>query len=103
MITSSVVAVGWLVRRHYSRIRERTVALERGRRWKMHDLPGPPPALQPAEPTAVFLVGANRALGLHTVERVEALFPRHFRNFVFVSVGQVDSEAYGSEQALTLQ
>jgi amino acid transporter len=101
VITSSVVAVGWLIRRHYSRIRERTMALERGRRWKMQDLPGSPPALQPAEPTAVFLVGANRALGLHTVERVEALFPRHFRNFVFLSVGQVDSEAYGSEQSLT--
>ena len=50
---------------------------------------------------AVFLVGANRSLGLHTFERVEALFPGHFRNFVFVSVGQVDSEAYCSEQSLT--
>ena len=33
-----------------------------------------------------------------------SLFPGHFRNFVFVSVGTVDSEAYGSEQSLrTLQ
>jgi hypothetical protein len=52
----------------------------------------------------VFLVSSNRGIGLHTVERVEALFPEHFRNFVFVSVGTVDSESYGSEQALrTLQ
>ncbi|HXW10110.1 MAG TPA: APC family permease [Steroidobacteraceae bacterium] len=104
VITASVVGVGLLIRRHYSRIRERTVALERGRRWQMHDLPGPPHPLQPSAPTAVFLVGASRALGLHTVERVEALFPGHFQNFVFVSVGTVDSEAYGSEQSLrTLQ
>jgi amino acid transporter len=104
VITSGVVAVGLLIRRHYSRIRERTVALERGRRWKVHELPGPPQPLQPSAPTAVFLMGASRALGLHTVERVEALFPGHFRNFVFVSVGTVDSEAYGSEQSLrTLQ
>ncbi|MEY2920112.1 MAG: hypothetical protein RL261_1417, partial [Pseudomonadota bacterium] len=55
-------------------------------------------------PTAVFLVSANRGIGLHTVERVEALFPGHFRNFVFVSVGTVDSESFGSEQSLrTLQ
>ena len=52
----------------------------------------------------MFLVSANRGLGLHTVERVEALFPDHFRNFVFVSVGTVDSESFGSEQSLrTLQ
>lgn len=104
VITASVVGVGLLIRRHYSRIRERTVALERGRRWQVHELTGPPQPLQPSAPTAVFLVGASRALGLHTVERVESLFPGHFRNFVFVSVGTVDSEAYGSEQSLrTLQ
>ena len=104
VITASVVTLGLLIRRHYSRIRECTVALERGRRWQMRDLTGPPHPLQPSAPTAVFLVGANRALGLHTVERVEALFPGHFLNFVFVSVGTVDSEAYGSEQSLrTLQ
>jgi amino acid transporter len=104
VITSSVVLVGILIRRHYSRIRELTRTLERGKRWKLHELSCAAPPLQPAEPTAVFLVSANRGLGLHTVERVEALFPGHFRNLVFVSVGTVDSEAYGSEQSLrTLQ
>ncbi|HWJ07487.1 MAG TPA: APC family permease [Steroidobacteraceae bacterium] len=103
-ITSSVVALGLLIRRHYSRIRALTLAFERGKRWRMHELPLGAPSLQPGEPTAVFLVSANRGLGLHTIERVEALFPAHFRNFVFVSVGTVDSESYGSEQSLrTLQ
>jgi len=49
----------------------------------------------------VFLVSSNRGIGLHTAERVEALFPGHFRNYIFVSVGTVDSESYGSEQSLT--
>jgi hypothetical protein len=77
---------------------------EREHRWRVCEIAGEPPALDPSRPTAVFLVSANRGIGLHTVERVAALFPDHFRNFVFVSVGTVDSEAYGSEQSLrTLQ
>ncbi|MDH4311599.1 MAG: APC family permease [Gammaproteobacteria bacterium] len=103
-ITSTVVCIGLLIRRHYSRVREMAHALERSVRWKWQDLPGEPPAIDPVQPTAVFLVSANRGIGLHTVERVEALFPDHFRNFVFVSVGTVDSESFGSEQSLrTLQ
>jgi amino acid transporter len=99
-ITSGVVLVGLLIRRHYSRVRHLARQLERSRRWHMQDLDNPPP-LVPSQPTAVFLVSANRGLGLHTVERVEALFPQHFHNFVFVSVGTVDSESFCSEQALT--
>jgi len=103
-ITSAVVATGLLIRRHYSRVREMADALGRSMRWSWHDLQGEPPVIDPAQPTAVFLVSANRGLGLHTIERVEALFPDHFRNFVFVSVGTVDSESFGSEQSLrTLQ
>ena len=103
-ITSTVVCVGLLIRRHYSRVREMAHALERSVRWKWQDLQGEPLAIDPVQPTAVFLVSANRGIGLHTVERVEALFPDHFRNFVFLSVGTVDSESFGSEQSLrTLQ
>jgi hypothetical protein len=100
-ITSVVVCTGLLIRRHYGWVRRLTRRFEREHRWRMQDLDGPAPAIDPALPTAVFLVSANRGVGLHTVERVEKLFPEHFRNFVFVSVGIVDSESYGSEQSLT--
>ncbi len=104
LITSLVVAMGLLIRRHYSRVRRLTRRFEREHRWRVQDLACEPPAIDARRPTAVFLVSSNRGIGLHTVERVEALFPGHFRNFVFVSVGTVDSEAYGSEQSLrTLQ
>ncbi|HVN42548.1 MAG TPA: APC family permease, partial [Steroidobacteraceae bacterium] len=104
LITSLVVITGLMIRRHYSRVRGLTRHFEREHRWRMRDLPGEPPALDASQPTGVFLVSANRGIGLHMVERVEALFPEHFRNFVFVSVGTVDSESYGSDQSLrTLQ
>jgi amino acid transporter len=104
VITSCVVFVGLLIRRHYSRVREMALSLERSLRWQWRDLQGEPPVIDASQPTAVFLVSTNRGLGLHTLERVESLFPNHFRNFIFVSVGTVDSESFGSEQSLrTLQ
>ena len=104
VITSAVVVTGLLIRRHYTWVRELTRQLGKEHHWQYRDMPGEPPALEPAEHTAVFLASANRGLGLHTVQRVEKLFPGHFRNLVFVNVGTVDSESYGSEQSLrTLQ
>jgi amino acid transporter len=101
-ITSGVVVLGIAIRAHYSHVRYLAGQLGRNMRWRVQECAAPP--LDPEQPTAVFLVSANRGLGLHTVERVEALFPNHFRNFVFVSVGTVDSESFGSEQLLrTLQ
>jgi amino acid transporter len=103
-ITSVVVATGLLIRSHYARVRRLTDEFEREHRWRMQDLPSPPPAPDPSRPTAVFLVSAHRGVGLHMLERVEGLFPGHFHNLVFVSVGTVDSESYGSDQSLrTLQ
>jgi amino acid transporter len=104
VITSAVVLTGLLIRRHYNWVRELTRQLGKEHHWQYRELPGEPPALDPAQPAAVFLASANRGLGLHTVQRVEKLFPGHFHNVVFVNVGTVDSESYGSEQSLrTLQ
>jgi len=104
LITSCVVATGVLIRRHYSRVRRLTQQFDRDHRWRMREPATQPPALDPTQPTAVFVVSAHRGIGLRTVERVEALFPGHFHNLIFISVGTVDSESYGSEQSLrTLQ
>jgi amino acid transporter len=103
-ITSTVVGIGLLIRRHYARVRRLAYRFDRSQRWQVQELADDPPPCDPSQPTAVFLVSAHRGLSLNTVKRVEALFPGHFRNFIFVSVGLVDSESFGSQQALqTLQ
>ena len=104
LITSVVVAAGVLIRRHYARVRALAQNLERMHPWRIRELPGEPAALDRNAPTAVFLVSASRGVGVHMVNRVRAMFPDHFRNLVFVSIGAVDSHSFGSDQALrTLQ
>lgn len=42
---------------------------------------------------AALLVGGYGGLGIHALLSVQRLFPNHFRNFVFVSVGVIDAAA----------
>lgn len=52
-------------------------------------------------PTAVFLVNRLGA-AIHTILWVERLFPNHFKNYIFVSYGIVETANFGSEQTLSL-
>jgi hypothetical protein len=45
-------------------------------------------------PTAVVLVRGYNGAGLHTLLKVLTLFPNHFRNFIFLSVGEVDFDRF---------
>jgi amino acid transporter len=54
----------------------------------------------PANQTAVFIVGTSRGGGLHALLWVQRMFPDHFRNFIFVNARTVDSHAYGGEGAV---
>jgi hypothetical protein len=45
----------------------------------------------PTQPTAIILVGRYSGLGIHTMLNVVRFAPNYFKNFVFVSVGVVDS------------
>jgi hypothetical protein len=59
-----------------------------------------PPVIDPEAPTAVFMISRSRGAGMHTILWVQRLFPDHFKNFVFLSVGAVDTHSYGGEGAL---
>ena len=50
--------------------------------------------LEKKKPTAVLLVGGFSGLGIHSLLTVIKLFPRHFANVVFMSVGVVDCATF---------
>jgi hypothetical protein len=79
------------VRRHYHHVRRMLVSLDE----TLLNLPladsRESPELAVDGPTAIVLVESYGGLGVHTLLSVQRLFPRHFKNFVFVSVGLVDS------------
>lgn len=94
LATGALVGVCLLIRRHYRQVREHLASLNDS----LLNLPLPQPAatpeLDPNGPTAIVLVESYSGLGVHTVLSIQRLFPRMYRNFVFVSVGLVDSAQF---------
>jgi amino acid transporter len=90
-VTGGFIVFCFLVRTHYRRVRRLLSSLDD----VLTNLPMPepknPPDLAPDGPTAIVLVESYAGLGIHTLLSVQRLFPRHFKNFVFCSVGLVDS------------
>ena len=100
-LTGSLIAGSFLIRRHYRKVHDNLRRLD----GILTALPldGPPAAqqaLDPAAPTAVLLVGGYAGLGIHSLLAVQRLFPGHFKNFVFVSVGVIDSATFVNVEAV---
>ncbi len=91
VVTAGVVALCFWVNHHYQEARNSLRRLDE----VMEGLPSTPhaapPPLDPSKPLGVVLVGSFGGLGLHALFDSQRLFPGHFRQFVFVSVGVVDS------------
>jgi amino acid transporter len=90
-VTSAVVLGCFTIRRHYQQVQ---LNLER-LNTIMEALPGsgasPPPSIDRKRPTAVLLVGGYGGMGVHAMLTIQKLFPGHFANFVFVSIGVIDA------------
>ncbi len=56
--------------------------------------------LQRDQATAVILVGTYGGLGIHTFLNVMRVFPHHYRQVVFVSVGVLDSGSFKGSDAV---
>ncbi|MBI3798581.1 MAG: APC family permease, partial [Deltaproteobacteria bacterium] len=101
LITSVLIGLCLYIRRHY-RAAERML----GRLDDiLLDIPLPenvPPVLarDMTAPTAVLFVNGYNGLGIHSVLAVPHLFGRHFKNFVFVGVGVIDSSRFKGREEL---
>ncbi|AOJ71868.1 MULTISPECIES: APC family permease [Burkholderia] len=102
LVTSAVIAACLLIHRHYSDTRAQLAkedALFAGEPPAVDEgaAPGKP---DPAQPTAVLLVGKHRGASMHALLWVNRLFPGHFRNVIFLAVGEVDAKSYDGEEHL---
>ena len=91
VVTGLVVALCFAIRRHYRQVATNLKRLDGILEALPHHPGGPRPVLDPKAATAVLLVGGYGGLGVHSLLTVQRIFPGHFKNFVFVSVGVVDS------------
>jgi amino acid transporter len=95
LITSALIVTCLWIRRHYDRATE---SLER-LNTILTAVPvaataTPPIPCDPKLPTAVLLVTGYNGLGIHSFLSIPRLFADHFKQFVFLSVGVIDSNRF---------
>jgi len=100
VLIATITALCLVIRSHYDATRERLRHLDAVFAHQPFGSEASPPAPDPAQPTAAFLVGSSRGGGLHALLWVQRLFPDHFRNFLFVNVRTVDSHVHGGREDL---
>jgi len=95
VVTATVVAAAFAVKRHYGKVRELLRRLDD----TLLNVPLRPHTevhepIPRGEAVAVMLVNGFSGLGVHTVLSVQNIFPRLYKNYVFASVGVVDSSNF---------
>ena len=93
VVTGAVVAVFAWTRSHYRKVQENLRRLD-SILSSMPKASGPARALESRKPTAALLVGGYAGLGVHSLLTIQRLFPGYFQNFVFLSVGVIDSATF---------
>jgi amino acid transporter len=94
MLTTALIGLCYLIRRHYTKVALSVRQIE--------DLLSTMPQgghynhepLDPKERTAVMLVSGFNGAGIHAWLSVFREFPKLYRNFIFVSVGAIDSGSF---------
>jgi amino acid transporter len=94
VVTGGLVSLCVLIRRHYGTVQKNLKRLDEILPSLPSTVEGPPRPLDPRLPTAVLLVGSYAGLGAHCLLTIQRLFPGYYRNFLFVSVGVVDSATF---------
>jgi amino acid transporter len=100
LMTSCVVAICYLIRNHYNKTRSAVRSLE----TTLSDIPSIEPynndPVDPTQSTAVLLVSGFNGFGLHTLLSIVRNFPGVYKNFIFVSVGEIDSGTFKGPEAI---
>jgi amino acid transporter len=94
LATSGLVVLCIAIRRHYRQVRSHLASLDETLLNLPMKEPATAPQLSVEGPTAIVLVESYSGLGVHTVLSIQRMLPRHYRNFVFASVGLVDSAQF---------
>lgn len=100
LVTSVVVVLCLLTRRHYEEFRaELSKADEAFPDNLVQGTKVDIPVMDKSKPAAIILVSRHRGASIHALMWAMRLFP-HYKNYVFVAVGEVDATSFDGHQKL---
>lgn len=99
-ITAIVIVCCLFIKRHYTKLANKLKQLDLLLKQPITETGIAPITIDPQKPTAVILVGKSTGVAMHTLMCVLRIFPRHFKNFLFLSAGTVDVGSFKGEKEL---
>lgn len=107
VITTCVVAFCFFVRNHYHNVSKKLAEADRvfARHFNENELKNTDtlPILDKNAKTAVFFVTKHYGAGLHALLWVRRLFPDVFKNYIFLTSGEIDSAALANDEVFKNQ
>jgi amino acid transporter len=100
LITLSVITVCVMIKHHYKKVAKKLACIDSQLNQAILDKDAAAPFMDPNAPTAVILIGKSPGVGMHSLLSVIRLFPNHFKNFIFLSVGIVDVGSFTEKSNL---
>lgn len=94
VITSILIGLCYLIKNHYLKVRQATLQLEDILQKIRPGVKYNDELLNPKEPTAIILVRGFNGFGLHTWLSINRKFPHFYKNFIFVSIAEVDQGSF---------
>ncbi len=104
LITSVVIALCYLIRSHYHKVRQGMMAMDEN--LLASPIPGPANMAIPDhnDQTAIQLVSSYSGFGIYALMSVLKNFPSTYKNIIFVSVAVIDSGSFkGAEEVMALE
>jgi len=100
LITSGVIGLCFLTRKHYKKVGKGVRELDD--LLTSFPVSGPPSAdpVNRKEMTAIQLVNGYNGFGIHTFLSIVRSFPGLYKNFIFVSVAEVDVGSFKGSEAI---
>jgi amino acid transporter len=101
VITSVVIMLCYLIKGHYNRVRKGVRELDDMLVSIPHKGKHSTAPTDPKDMTAIQLVSGYNGFGVHTFLSIIRGFPGLYKNFVFVSVAEVDAGAFKGSEAVS--
>jgi hypothetical protein len=100
-VTSGFILAAFAIHKHYANVRDRLKYLDQVlTSVPLHEHELGAEAMERTKPTAAILVGGFNGIGIHSLLSIQTLFPHHYENYLFVSIGVIDSAKFKGESEI---
>ena len=88
------------IKKYYRRLERKLSQVKRA--LKPTDIkPAEPTEIDKNAPTAAIFVNEDTGVGIYTFLNINNLFPKHYKNYIFIQVGVVDAKSLGAQRKLS--